>query len=209
MLNINGWSSAAHREYMALQGISHEGIVRADDYGNELLARPAVVFRHGRNWQRLDHFMASTPREDLPIETRVEMVRELAEALDHAHRRRLHHRALAPRSVYVEMDGKYPRLGIADWQVAEGGTELVFRGRIRSVAEVAEDRVPGAQRPGAGLRLRPGGAALVAHPSHRDARGRAAVSSRNRDADMSQPALRARSRARSGPVVPGPCDGRP
>lgn len=109
---------AAHREYMALQGITHEGIVRADDYSNELLAGPAIVFRHGENWQRLDHFMASTDAGDLPTETRVDMVRQLAEALDHAHRRHLYHRALAPRSVYVEMDGKYPRLKIADWQVA-------------------------------------------------------------------------------------------
>ena len=53
-----------------------------------------------------------------PIETRVEMVRQLAEALDHAHRRHLYHRALAARSVYVEMDGRYPRLRICDWQVA-------------------------------------------------------------------------------------------
>ena len=46
------------------------------------------------------------------------MIRQLAEALDHAHRRHLYHRALAPRSVYVELDGRYPRLRIADWQVA-------------------------------------------------------------------------------------------
>ncbi|MBO0821991.1 MAG: protein kinase, partial [Nocardiopsaceae bacterium] len=120
---------AAHREYMALQGISHEGIVRADDYSNELLAGPAIVFRHGENWQRLDHFLAAAPTDDLPIETRVEMVRELAEALDHAHRRHLYHRALAPRSVYVEMDGRYPRLRIADWQVAArpGGTSTAQR----------------------------------------------------------------------------------
>ena len=56
--------------------------------------------------------------EDLPVETRVEMVRQLAEALDHAHRRHLYHRALAARCVYVEMDGRYPRLRICDWQVA-------------------------------------------------------------------------------------------
>jgi serine/threonine protein kinase len=109
---------AARREYMALQGISHDGIVRADDYSNELIAGPAIVFRHGSNWQRLDHFIASTPKDQLHIDTRLDMVRQLAEALDHAHRRHLYHRALAPRSVYVELDGKYPRLRIADWQVA-------------------------------------------------------------------------------------------
>ena len=108
---------AARREYLALQGISHDGIVRAEQYSDELLAGPAVVFRHGKDWQRLDHFMAAR-RGDLPLETRLEMIRQLAEALDHAHRRHLYHRALAPRSVYVELDGRYPRLRIADWQVA-------------------------------------------------------------------------------------------
>jgi serine/threonine protein kinase len=75
-----------------------------------------VVFRHGRNWHRLDHFMASNT--GLELETRLEMIQQLAEGLDHAHRRHLYHRALAPRAVYVELDGRYPRLRIADWQVA-------------------------------------------------------------------------------------------
>ena len=56
---------AAHREYLALQGISHDGIVRAEQYSDELLAGPAVVFRHGANWQRLDHFISGNP--DLPL----------------------------------------------------------------------------------------------------------------------------------------------
>jgi serine/threonine protein kinase len=107
---------AAHREYLALQGISHDGIVRAEQYSDELLPGPAVVFRHGKDWQRLDHFMAT--HESLELETRLEMVRQLAEALDHAHRRHLYHRALAARCIYVELDGRYPRLKIADWQVA-------------------------------------------------------------------------------------------
>ena len=51
---------AARREYLALQGISHDGIVRAEQYSDELLAGPAVVFRHGANWQRLDHFIAGS-----------------------------------------------------------------------------------------------------------------------------------------------------
>ena len=108
---------AARREYLALQGISHDGIVRAEQYSDEHDAGPAVVFRHGQNWQRLDQFMAAHDG-DLPVETRVEMVRQLAEAVDHAHRRHLYHRALAARCVYVERDGLYPRLRICDWQVA-------------------------------------------------------------------------------------------
>ena len=108
---------AARREYLALQGIAHEGIVRAEQFSDEHEAGPAIIFRHGKDWQRLDHFMAEHGAQ-IPVETRVEMVRQLAEALDHAHRRHLYHRALAARSVYVEMDGRYPRLRICDWQVS-------------------------------------------------------------------------------------------
>ena len=112
---------AARREYLALQGISHDGIVRAEQYSDELLAGPAVVFRHGADWQRLDQFMAAHGTGSgnaIELETRLEMIRQLAEALDHAHRRHLYHRALAARCVYVELDGRYPRLRIGDWQLA-------------------------------------------------------------------------------------------
>ena len=100
---------AARREYLALQGISHDGIIRAEQYSDEHQAGPAIVFQHGRQWQRLDHYLAAQGK-DLPVDTRVEMIRQLAEALDHAHRRHLYHRALAARCVYVELDGRYPRL---------------------------------------------------------------------------------------------------
>jgi serine/threonine protein kinase len=60
----------------------------------------------------------SSRNPDLPLDTRLQMIRQLAEALDHAHRRHLYHRALAPRLVYVELSGRYPTLRIADWQVA-------------------------------------------------------------------------------------------
>ena len=108
---------AARREYLALQGISHDGIIRAEQYSDEHQAGPAIVFQHGRQWQRLDHYLAAQGK-DLPVDTRVEMIRQLAEALDHAHRRHLYHRALAARCVYVELDGRYPRLRVCDWQVA-------------------------------------------------------------------------------------------
>jgi hypothetical protein len=56
--------------------------------------------------------------EGLELDTRLVMIRQFAEALDHAHRRHLDHRALAARCVYVHLDGRYPKLSIAVWQVA-------------------------------------------------------------------------------------------
>ncbi|GAA3749472.1 serine/threonine protein kinase [Spinactinospora alkalitolerans] len=108
---------AADREFRSLDGIAHEGIVKAEHYGVIDGRGPAIVFAHRKNWQRLDHYMQENG-EDLDAFTRVEMVRQLAEAVNHAHRNRLFHRALAARSVWVELDGRYPRLRIADWQVA-------------------------------------------------------------------------------------------
>ncbi|NKZ00097.1 BREX system serine/threonine kinase PglW [Nocardiopsis alborubida] len=108
---------AAKREYMSLEGISHEGIVKAEYFGVVDQIGPGIAFRHHSSWKRLDHFMAEHG-DDLEIDTRMEMVRQLAEAVNHAHRNRLFHRALAARSVWVELDGSFPRLYIADWQVA-------------------------------------------------------------------------------------------
>ncbi|WP_028648221.1 BREX system serine/threonine kinase PglW [Nocardiopsis sp. CNT312] len=128
---------AAKREYMSLEGISHEGIVKAEYFG--LIEEggadlgPAIVFRHRSSWQRLDHFMAEHGA-DLDVDTRMEMVRQLAEAVNHAHRNRLYHRALAARSVWVEMDGHYPRLYIADWQVASRESLRLRRGARTSHA---------------------------------------------------------------------------
>ena len=117
---------AARREYLALQGISHQGIVQAEQFSEEHEAGPAIIFRHGATWRRLDQFMAeqaaggaagAPARPGLPIETRIEMVRELADALDHAHRGTLPPGTGGPKR--VRRDGR-PLPSAADmrWQVA-------------------------------------------------------------------------------------------
>ncbi|MDT0304260.1 BREX system serine/threonine kinase PglW [Streptomonospora wellingtoniae] len=108
---------AAEREFRSLDGIAHEGIVRAESYGIIEHRGPAIAFAHKDSWQRLDHYVREHG-DSLDFGTRVEMVRQLAEALKHAHGNQLFHRALSPCSVWVELDGIYPRLRIADWQVA-------------------------------------------------------------------------------------------
>jgi serine/threonine protein kinase len=139
---------AARREYLALQGISHDGIIRAEQYSDELQAGPAIVFQHGKDWQRLDHYLAAHGK-DLPVDTRVEMIRQLAEAVDHAHRRHLYHRALAARCVYVQMDGRYPRLRICDWQVAArpsngttGAVTLISPGAVSLASHIEKSAGP-------------------------------------------------------------------
>lgn len=109
---------AARREYQVLQGITHRGIAQAVQI-REHQGGPAILFRHEVSDQRLDSYLA-VHGERLTPETRLDLVRQLAEAVRYAHSRSLYHRALAAQSVYVSAkdDGSSPVLRVIDWQAA-------------------------------------------------------------------------------------------
>lgn len=109
---------AARREYQVLQGISHRGIVDAVEL-REHEAGPGILFRHRQTDLRLDRYLDLYGGQLSP-ETRLDLVRQLAEAVRYAHKRSLYHRALAARSVYVSFrgDGVRPELRVTDWQTA-------------------------------------------------------------------------------------------
>ena len=109
---------AARREYQVLQGITHRGIVDAVELRDHE-GGPAILFRHRHTDLRLDQYL-DTYGSRLTPEIRLDLVRQLAEAVRHAHSRSLYHRALAARSVYVSFrgEGAHPELRITDWQTA-------------------------------------------------------------------------------------------
>ncbi|MEU2053415.1 BREX system serine/threonine kinase PglW [Streptomyces bungoensis] len=109
---------AARREYQVLQGINHRGIVQAVQI-REHQGGPAILFRHRESDLRLDAYLDAYGGHLTPGQ-RLDLVRQLAEAVRYAHNRSLYHRALAARSVYVSAreDGSAPVLRIADWQTA-------------------------------------------------------------------------------------------
>ncbi|MEV3920804.1 BREX system serine/threonine kinase PglW [Actinomadura coerulea] len=109
---------AARREYQVLQGINHPGIAQAVQI-REHQGGSAILFRHDHRDLRLDSYL-DVHGESLTPETRLGLVRQLAEAVRYAHNRSLYHRALAARSVYVSAkdDGSQPVLRIIDWQTA-------------------------------------------------------------------------------------------
>ncbi|SCF28774.1 Serine/threonine protein kinase [Micromonospora purpureochromogenes] len=126
---------AARREMLALHGISHPGIVQVDGMEPHE-GGPALIFRHDHQAMRLDHFMAQYG-EKLEIGTRLDMIRQLAEAMAYAHGRKLYHRALAARSVLVkpgrartagENPWADPQLQISDWQAAVRESESTSGG---------------------------------------------------------------------------------
>ncbi|MEU7481298.1 BREX system serine/threonine kinase PglW [Lentzea sp. NPDC042327] len=113
--------AAAEREFRACQGIHHPGLLRPVDFADHE-AGPALLIDQPKDAQRLDHFIAERHSElDLP--TRLDMIRQLAEAVNYAHERRLVHRALSPRAVIVHPtgDGTRPRLQVGEWQAAARG----------------------------------------------------------------------------------------
>lgn len=110
----------AAREFRVLEGIEHPGILKVFDFRDSELG-PALIFEHDPKAERLDRFL-SARLAGLTAETRLALLRQLAEALGHAHGRRLYHRGLAPQNILVRgaSEGE-PRLQIMNWQVASRG----------------------------------------------------------------------------------------
>ncbi|MFD6754796.1 BREX system serine/threonine kinase PglW [Micromonospora gifhornensis] len=106
---------AAEREFRLLQGIHHPGIARALDLVEHPWG-PAVVFDHRKEWVRLDQWLVARDGR-LQLAQRLQLVQDLAEIVDHAHSRRLSHRSLNPRAVFVcDPDSPRPTLVVTDWQ---------------------------------------------------------------------------------------------
>ena len=107
----------AMREFRVLEGIDHPGILKVLDFRETELG-PALVFEHDPTSIRLDRFLREK-LSDLTAEARLGLLRQLAEALGHAHAKRLYHRGLAPQNVLVHgVAEQQPRLQIMNWQVA-------------------------------------------------------------------------------------------
>ncbi|MCW2748973.1 MAG: pglW, partial [Aeromicrobium sp.] len=116
----------ADREFKLLSELSHESIADAKDLV-QAERGPAVLFNRAPDEERLD-LWASEHLKDLSLDTRIELVRQLGEALAHAHARKIAHRALSARCVLVRpspLPGVEPLLVIGHWQA--GARELATR----------------------------------------------------------------------------------
>ncbi|MDB1088724.1 BREX system serine/threonine kinase PglW [Streptomyces sp. ACA25] len=123
---------AARREAAVLQRFRHPGVVQLKQYfPSGHTAGPALIFDYDRETLRLDEYLLQHGT-GLDILGRMALVRQLAETMRSAHSSRIHHRALAARSVHVipgprsrrgqaagaEAAWLTPRLEISDWQIA-------------------------------------------------------------------------------------------
>ena len=155
---------AAEREFRLLQGMYHPGIPRAVNLVDHAWG-PAVVFDHNRDWERFDQWL-SRRGPGLTLAQRLTLVQDLAEIVDYAHSRRLAHRALNPRTIFVKNpDQPRPSLVVTDWQTGGrlsgatqvtrlststdgAGLELFFDDetrRYQAPEATSADKVPGTQ----------------------------------------------------------------
>jgi serine/threonine protein kinase len=108
---------AAEHEFLWLQGINHAGILRAEAFIEHEFG-PALIFEHDPEAERLDLFLRQRG-EQLDSGARLSLVRQIAEALQYAHERRLYHQALSPQTILVKAPASQtPQIKIFDWQTA-------------------------------------------------------------------------------------------
>ncbi|MYZ39868.1 MULTISPECIES: BREX system serine/threonine kinase PglW, partial [unclassified Streptomyces] len=124
--------NAARREAAVLGRFKHPGAVELKQYfPSGHAAGPALIFDYHPDTLKLDEYLVQYG-EKLDILGRMALVRQLAETMRSAHSSRIHHRALAARSVLVvprprgrkgravgeEAAWLTPQLQISDWQIA-------------------------------------------------------------------------------------------
>lgn len=128
---------AAAREFQIIQTLDHQGILPVLDYKDHEHG-PALLFRYlDPNAVRFDHFLATNCHK-LTTGQRLDMLRQIADAIRYAHSKRVIHRALGPQSILVsDAASSSPRLQVYNWQVGvrEAATTS---GRVTNVEDLVE-----------------------------------------------------------------------
>lgn len=128
---------AAAREFQIIQSLNHPNILPVLDYKEHELG-PALLFRYlDPHAIRFDHYLA-TQCHKLSTEQRLDMLRQVADAIRYAHRKRVIHRALGPQSVLVnDAESNSPSLQVFNWQVGVRDTSTTS-GRVTNVEDLVD-----------------------------------------------------------------------
>lgn len=129
----------AEREFRVLQPLEHEGILQVESI-TAVETGPALIFRLGPKAVRFDHFLKERGAS-LSFETRMELLRQIAEAVDFAHGRKVAHRRLCPQSIFVvDPVAPLPRLKIFNWQLGQRLAESTIPG-TRATATIHASQI--------------------------------------------------------------------
>ena len=128
---------AAAREFQIIQSLNHPNILPVLDYKEHELG-PALLFRYlDPNAVRFDHYLATNCHK-LTTDQRLNILRQIADAIRYAHRKRVIHRALGPQSILVtEADSGSPTFQVFNWQVGVRDTATTSA-RVTNVEDWVE-----------------------------------------------------------------------
>ena len=128
---------AAAREFQIIQSLSHPGILPVLDYKEHELG-PALLFKYlDPDAIRFDHYLA-THCHKLTTDQRLGLLRQIADAIRYAHRKRVIHRGLGPQSILVtDADAEIPTLQVYNWQVGVRDTGSTSA-RVTNVEDLVE-----------------------------------------------------------------------
>jgi serine/threonine protein kinase len=124
---------AALREFQLLESLQHPGILRAYGYTEHQLGS-AIIFDHDPSSMRLDLYLVQH-KDILSVDIRLELLRQIAEAVAYAHQKRVVHRALCPQSIFVvQLSRQRRQIKILNWQVGYRGDASTTGGEMAIAA---------------------------------------------------------------------------
>ncbi len=114
---------AAKREHRVLETLAHPNVLHVEHF-LDVKARPTLLFEHIPNAVRLDHYLQANTA--LSITQRLDVLRQIADALLYAHRKQIIHRALGPQCVLVvpDADGAPKTVKVMNWQTSAQADHL-------------------------------------------------------------------------------------
>jgi len=144
---------AARREFQLLERLDHPGVLRAKEYTTDEQG-PVLLFEHIQGSQRLDRYL-DEHGDKLSLDDRLDLVRQVAEAVRYAHGRQVVHRCLSPQSVLVLADEtglpSTVKIKVMNWSTGARGAE-----RAESTSVVTATSHPEAyQEPASAVYLAP------------------------------------------------------
>lgn len=118
-----GRRNLVNREFLLTSRLRHDGVSSPRDLVDHELGA-GLVYPYNSRDQRLDLWLADHAH-DLSLSKQIDLVRQVAEAMQYAHSNGIVHRGLNPTAISVNASNGEPRLRVGNWQVAGTADDAV------------------------------------------------------------------------------------
>ena len=132
---------AAVREFEMLRPLHHSGILRPHEFA-EHERGPVLIFDYDSAEVPLPAWLADPANRQLPVETRLAIVRDIVEAVAFANSRGVFHRALCPSAILVAPGsgaGAPPKARITNWhtgaRTSDNSSRTLLSGTVHAHVE--------------------------------------------------------------------------